>query len=447
MNPAEIEDERERETLGVAPLPEIVGVGERARHDPWAALRQRDFRLFFLGRFVSTVGSQMVSVAIGWDLYLRTHSALALGFVGLAQMVPVVGLALPAGFVADRANRKGVMMAAQGVLALCSLGLAVLAFTRGALPLIYLCLFGMGVGQIFNDSASSTMVPSTVPPEVFENAATWNSSSWQLASVVGPALGGFVIAWQNGSAALVYVLDVVAVVLYITLLALVRGRPVARSRAAPSLRAMAAGVSYVRRSQVILAAITLDMFAVLLGGATTLLPIYAVSILHVGATGLGWLRAAPSVGAVSMALCLAFRPPFKRAGRALLLAVAAFGLATIVFGVSRNFWLSLAMLALLGAMDNVSVVVRATLLLLRVPDELRGRIAAVNSIFIGTSNELGGFESGLTAALFGPMISVAAGGVGTLIVVALVALIWPEMRKLGRLGGQPSPPTVPIPTR
>jgi MFS family permease len=435
MNPAEIEDEREREALGVTPLAAIMGPG--ARHDPWAAMRQRDFRLFFLGRFVSTMGSQMVNVAIGWDLYLRTHSALALGFIGLAQMVPLVSLALPAGFIADRVNRKAVMMAAQGLVALCALGLALLAYTRGALPLVYLCLFGMGVSQIFNDSASSTMVPTTVPPELFENAATWNSSAWQLASVVGPALGGFVIAWQNGSAALVYVLDVAAVVAYIVLLALVRGRPVARSRAAPSLRAMAAGVGYVRRTQVILAAITLDMFAVLLGGATTLLPIYATDILHVGATGLGWLRAAPSIGAVSMALCLAFRPPFKRAGRVLLLAVAAFGLATIVFGVSRNFWLSLAMLALLGAMDNVSVVVRATLLLLRVPDELRGRIAAINSIFVGTSNELGGFESGLTAALFGPVVSVAAGGVGTLIVVALVALIWPEMRRLGRLAPPP----------
>jgi MFS family permease len=236
------------------------------RHDPLAALRQRDFRLFFIGRFVSTMGEQMVGVAIGWDLYLRTHNPLALGFVGLAQVIPVIGFALPAGFVADRVTRKLVMMAAQTLLALCVLGLALLSATRGSLVLIYLCLFGTGVGQIFNDAASSSMVPQTVPPELFENAATWNSSAWQLASVIGPTLGGVVIALENGQAALVYALDVGAVAVYLIVLALIRGRPVALSREAPSVRAMVAGAGFIRRSQVILAAITLDLFAVLLGG-------------------------------------------------------------------------------------------------------------------------------------------------------------------------------------
>ncbi len=439
----EIREELAREELEASarvvsppgPLPiQDEAEEHRTKHDALAALRFRDFRLFFAGRLISTLGEQVVNVAIGWDLYLRTHSALALGFVGLAQIIPVITLALPAGFVADRVNRKAVMMGAQTLLGLCALGLALLSAWRGPIPLVYLCLFGMGVGEIFNDSAASTMVPQTVPPQHFENAATWNSSSWQLASVLGPALGGFVIAWQHGSATLAYLLDVATVACYIVLLIFLRGRKVARSREAPSLRAMGAGANFIRRTPIILAAITLDLFAVLLGGATTLLPIFATDILHVGAVGLGWLRAAPSLGAVCMAMFLAFRPPFKRAGRALLLAVAAFGVATIIFGLSRNFWLSLAMLALLGAMDNVSVVVRATLMLLRVPDELRGRIAAVNSIFIGASNQLGGFESGLTATLFGPVISVAAGGVGTLIVVALVALIWPEIRRLGQLG-------------
>jgi MFS family permease len=208
------------------------------RHDPLAAMRQRDFRLFFIGRFVSTMGEQMVGVAIGWDLYLRTHNPLALGFVGLAQVIPVIGLALPAGFVADRVTRKLVMMAAQTLLALCVLGLALLSATRGSLVLIYLCIFGTGVAQIFNDAASSSMVPQTVAPELFENAATWNSSAWQLASVIGPTLGGVVIALEAGKAALVYALDVGAVVVYLIVLALIRGRPVALSREAPSLRGL-----------------------------------------------------------------------------------------------------------------------------------------------------------------------------------------------------------------
>ena len=300
----------------------------------------------------------------------------------------------------------------------------------------------IGTAGTFLNAASSTLVAQTVPPEVFENAATWNSSSFQLASVIGPALGGFVIAWRGGSATLVYVLDAVAILISVVLLLFLRGRPVERPHEAPSLQAMAAGVGYIWRTQVILAAITLDMFAVLLGGATTLLPIYATDILHVGATGLGWLRAAPSVGAVSMALLLAHAPPFKKAGRVLLLAVAGFGVATIVFGASHIFWLSILMLAVLGGLDNISVVIRSTLMLLRTPDELRGRISAVNNVFIGTSNELGGFESGLAATIFGPVLAVVSGGVGTILIVLLVAWIWPEMRRLGRLNPEVTPTAI-----
>ena len=214
---------------------------------------------------------------------------------------------------------------------------------------------------------------------------------------------------------------------------LLRGRPMTHEHETPSLQSMAAGVRFIWRTQIIMAAITLDMFAVLLGGATALLPIYATDILHVEATGLGWLRAAPSVGAVSMALFLAHKRPFQHAGRVLLFAVAGFGVATIVFGASHIFWLSVAMLAVLGALDNISVVIRSTLLLLRTPDAMRGRISAVNNIFVGASNELGGFESGVAAALIGPILAVVVGGVGTLAVVLLVAFHWPEMRRLGRL--------------
>ncbi len=415
-------------------------VAPSPKRDPFLALRIADFRLLLAGRFLATLGEQMLGVAVGWELYLRTHSALALGIIGLAEVLPIILLSLPAGYIADRFNRKHVMMVAQMIAAVGALGLAVLSATRGELPLFYLCLIFIGASDAFSSAASSSLVPQTVPPEAFENAATWSSSSFQLAAVIGPALGGVVIALRGGAATLVYVLDLVAIVLYLALLLIMRAnRPVARTQETPSLRAMGAGISFIRQTPIILAASTLDLFAVLLGGATTLLPIFATSILHVGPTGLGLLRAAPSVGAVCMAVALAFRRPFRRAGRTLLIAVAGFGVATIVFGLSRNFWLSLAMLAALGALDNISVVIRSTLLLLRTPDALRGRISAVSNIFIGASNQLGGFESGVTAAILGPVASVGLGGVGTLLVVGAVAFIWPQMRRLGSVRPDDAP--------
>jgi MFS family permease len=299
--------------------------------------------------------------------------------------------------------------------------------------LIYGCLFLIGCGVAFGNPASSTLIPQMVPEGAYANAATWSSSSWQLAAVLGPALGGFVIALSHSTTP-VYALNAGAALLYVILLLPVGGgRRVVRSIESPTTDSLLEGVRFLRRSQIILAAITLDLFAVLLGGATTLLPIYAKDILQVGPTGLGWLRAAPSIGAVCIALSIAYIPPFKKTGRTLLLAVAGFGLATFIFGVSRSFWLSLLMLFLLGGLDNISVVIRSTLLLTRTPDAMRGRVAAVNTLFVGASNELGGFESGLAAQLFGPVISVAAGGIGTILVVLLVALLWPEMRRLGRL--------------
>jgi MFS family permease len=407
------------------------------RHDPYAALRYRDFRLVVAARSVATLGEMMVSVAIGWELYQRTNSALALGLVGLTLVIPVFLFSLPAGHVADNYNRQRIVILSQALLLVASLALAALSWTQGALPLIYAALFLIGVGGAFSSPAASTLIPQTVPPEMFENAATWSSSCWQFAAVAGPALGGVVIA-LTGGATLVYLLDASASVLYIALILLIRARPATPpAKRETTVRSLAEGLRFLSSSQVLLAAITLDMFAVLLGGATTLLPIYAKDILHVGPVGLGWLRAAPSVGAVLMTLIIAFTPPFKRAGRALLSAVVVFGLATIVFGLSRNFYLSLAALLVLGAADNISVVIRHSLLLLRTPDPMRGRIAAVNGIFISASNELGGFESGLTAALFTPVISVVVGGIGTIVVALAVALLAPEMRRLGALAPTP----------
>lgn len=402
-------------------------------YDPYRALRFRDFRLLFIGTFIASLGEQMVNVAIGWELYLRTGSALALGFVGLVQVLPVFVLSLPAGHLADRLNRKAIVIVTQLLLALASLGLTALSYTHGALLLIYACLLLIGIGVAFNGPAASTLIPQAVPEQDFESAARWSSSSWQLAAVIGPALGGFVIALGHGTA-LVYGLNALASLIFLTSLLLFRGRQQQLSTSqGTTLSSLLEGIRFLRQTHVILAAITLDMFAVLLGGATTLLPIFAQNILHVGPTGLGWLRAAPSIGAVCVSIGLTRLPPFKHAGKTLLVAVTGFGLATIVFGLSRSFWLSLVMLFLLGGFDNISVVIRSTLLLTQTPDTLRGRISAVNAIFLGASNELGGFESGIAAQLFGPVLAVAAGGVGTLLVVLCVALIWPEMRRLRSL--------------
>ncbi len=406
------------------------------RRDPYAALRLSDFRLLLVGRFITSMGNQMLTFAVGWELWLRTHNAFNLGLVGLVQVIPVIALSLPAGYVADHYNRRKIVAATQLLLAICSLGLGLLSFWEGPLWLIYLCLLGIGVARAFNDPASSTLLPETVPTELFTSAATWSSSSWQMASIFGPTLAGLLV-WLLGDVTLIYFLDVAAAISFLILISLIKGRPLAISKPVDSLSAMVQslgeGFRFIRDTKVILAAITLDMFAVLFGGAVTLLPVYATEILNVGAQGLGLMRAAPSIGAMVMAVALAYLPPFKQAGRTLLLAVAGFGLATIVFGVSTSFWLSMAMLFLLGALDNISVVIRSTLLLTWTPDEMRGRTSAVNSIFISASNELGGFESGLAAQFLGPVLAVVTGGIGTILVVMFVGRIWPQMLRMKTL--------------
>lgn len=420
-------------SLESRPLEEEVLEAAPALETAPRALRYPNFRLLLGSVFLSGFGEQMLTVAIGWELYNRTGSALVLGGVGLAQVIPLMLLFLPAGYAADHFSRKYVFAATQFASMLAALGLAVLSFGRGPLLAIYACLVLLGTADAFRFPTSSALVSQVLPSAAFENAVTWRSSANQLSSVLGPAAGGLLIGVFAG-ASWVYVLSggfflVAAVLLLITQVAPQKG-PAAAGR---KLGALVEGIRFLGRTQVLLAAITLDLFAVLLGGAVTLLPIFAKDILHVGPFGLGWLQAASSLGAVCMALFLAQRPPFKRAGPALLLAVAGFGVATIVFGLSRWFWLSFLMLLVLGALDNISVVVRATLVLVRAPDEMRGRVSAVSSLFIGTSNQLGGFESGVTAQLLGPVGSVVLGGIGTMLVVVLVALIWPEMRHLGAL--------------
>ena len=426
-------DESVDAPTALSPAPDTA-----AGHDPYRALRFRDFRLLLTGSCISSFGQQMLTVALGWELYNRTGSALVLGGVGLAQIIPIIVLTLPAGHVADRYSRKRIMLISQIVLAMGALGLAVLSGRNGSLLLTYSCLVVIGGAQAFNNPASSALIAQVIPADAYESAVTWRSSIQQISSVLGPAAGGFLISLFGG-AAWVFALYAVAALVFALLLSLLRVRPsTTRAVRGTSLRSVTDGIRFLGQSQVLLAAITLDLFAVLLGGATTLLPIFAKDILHVGPVGFGWLRAASSVGAICMALTLAHRPPFAHAGRTLLLAVAGFGVVTIIFGFSRSFAVSLVMLFLLGAFDNISVVIRSTLLLVRTPDEMRGRVGAVNSLFIGTSNQLGGFESGVTAQLFGPVISVVAGGIGTILVVLLVARLWPEMRNLRTLS-EPAP--------
>lgn len=402
-------------------------------HDPYAALRYRDFRLLIGGRLVAQVGEMMVSVAIGWELYERTNDAFALGLVGLVQILPVMLLSLFSGYVIDRYNRKLIALISQSVLVACALALAYLSWTEGSLVLIYAVLAVIGAARAFNNPAEGALTPQTVPPEHFASAATWSSGVWQIAAIFGPSLGGLLIAVFQ-EAGPVYIVNAISGLVLIVALLMLKSKQ--RDYTIPDegpVTALREGLRFLRDARIILAAITLDMFAVLFGGATFLLPVFAKDILMVDATGLGILRAAPSIGALTMAFFIAQRPPFQRAGRALLLAVGGFGLATIVFGLSTNFWLSLAMLALLGALDNVSVVVRHTLVMLRTPEAMRGRIGAVNSVFIGASNELGGFESGVAAALLGPVGAVVFGGIGTIFVVGAVSRFSPELRNLGRL--------------
>lgn len=435
-----------------------------AKHDPYAAFRHPGFSFYSIGNLIAAIGRLMLFVAVEWEIYARTNSATALGLVGLVIALPVVLLSLPAGHIADRYSRKKIVLWSQAISALCSLALAWVSlhhltlppwpvlqngnrllgfiasiFERQAtyhfddlsLPLIYLILLISATGRTFGWAARASYFPTLVPRQIFPNAVTWNSSIFQIGSVVGPAVGGLLIVGMGFP--FIYALDAFCAVAFFLLVLPIRSvTQVAPTENSP-WESLKAGLRFVVSRKVILATITLDMVAVLLGGATALLPVFAANILHCGPIGLGWMRAAPGIGAFVMAFVIAYLPPMRHAGRTLLWSVAGFGAATIVFGLSRSFWLSLAMLFLTGVFDSVSVVIRHTIVQLLTPDEMRGRISAVNNIFIGTSNELGALESGLTAAYFGPIFSVVGGGIGTIMVVLGVAKIWPETRKIGAL--------------
>lgn len=404
------------------------------RRDPYAAFRIADYRFFIGGWFLALIGTRIQSVAIGWEMYVRTGDALSLGLVGLAQAVPTMLLALPAGYLADRFDRKRLIMLSLVLMTLTSLALAALSYFNGSVGLMYLFLVLDATAVILGRPARVALMPQLVPTRVFPNAVMWNTSMGQFSSVIGPAIGGLVVAIN---VPLAYVIAAATSFLHMFMLSWLQTQDAAKPTGAASLDALLAGMKFVWNKKIILTMISLDMFAVLLGGAVYLLPIFAQDILEVGPTGFGWLRAAPAVGAAIMGLILVYSPPIRRAGRTLLICVAAFGVATIIFGLSRSFWLSCAMLLLTGAFDNVSMVIRGTLIQLLTPNSMRGRVSAVNSVFIGASNELGGLESGVVAHWFGPVISVVSGGIGTLIVVAATAWSSPQLRRYGALTEQP----------
>ncbi len=401
-------------------------------HPRLATLRIPDFRRLLVGNFIGSFGLQMQSTAVGWELYDRTHSAYALGFVGLVQVLPLFALALHAGHFVDTHDRRRALIGANVAFGTAAIGLAAQSGLHAPVPLLYACLLVTGVARAVYGPARNALLPVLVPDDHLTNAVTWNSGAFQLAAVLGPAVGGALIA-VTGRPLTVYVLSAACWASYVALALRIRYHDVDRNAEDIRWHDLVAGVRFVRATPLILATITLDLMAVLLGGATTLLPVYAKDILHVGPAGLGWLDAAPSIGAVAMAVWLASRPPLRHAGPTLLWAVAGFGAGTILFGVSRSFPLSLALLAAIGAVDMVSIVVRSTLVPLLTPDDMRGRVGAINSLFIGTSNQFGGFESGVVAGAFGPVFSVVSGGIGTLLVVAAAAWYWPAVRRLGSL--------------
>lgn len=393
-------------------------------------LRNRNLLLFLWARFCSAMAIMMLSVAVGWQVYGLTHSAFALGMVGLAQFLPAFLLSLPGGLAADRFDRRSVLLASFGL----EMAVAGCLFALSLQPAphvgwIFVVIAFIGVGRAFMAPANGSMLPLLVPSEQFARAVAWNSTAFQTATIAGPALGGILYAVGPS---FVYGVATLLMGLGFLSIAGLRGRwHVANHSAGWS--GVLEGVRFVFAKKAILGAISLDLFAVLFGGATALLPIYARDILHTGPWGLGILRSSPALGAAVVAVWLAHVPIRSRAGRRMFACVALFGICTIVFALSRSFWLSLLALVVLGAVDMVSVVVRGTLVQVSTPDEMRGRVSAVNMLFIGASNELGEFESGLTAAWFGTVPATVLGGLGTLVVVLLWWRMFPTLRRADRL--------------
>jgi MFS family permease len=397
------------------------------------AFRYPNFRYYMTARFLSVTATEMQAVAVAWQIYSLTHRPLDLGLVGLAQFAPGVFLFLLAGHVADRFPRQRILQICYAAFSVCSFSLLALALhgLASVWP-IYAVLVGNGVVRSFNGAAGQAFLPLLVAEEHFPNAVAWGASVFQCATILGPTAGGLIYG-ITGSPIPVYCCSAVTYLAALTLVSMIRLKSLPRSHRAASVAIMLEGLRYIWRNKLILGSISLDLFAVLLGGAVALLPVYARDILNTGAYGLGILRAAPGLGAILMAVTLAHFPLRSRAGFAMLCCVFGFGIFTVVFGLSRNLVLSLAALVLCGAFDMVSVFVRQTLVQLSTPDAMRGRVSAVTMLFIGASNEVGQFESGLTAQWFGTIPAVVLGGFGTIAIVLLWSWMFPSLRQVDEL--------------
>lgn len=407
------------------------------------AFASQDFRRYQMARLAVILGAEAQAVAVAWQVYAMTHRALDLGFTGLALFLPGLLFLLPAGHTADRFDRRRVILVCYALQMLCTAALLVFAVRGiGSVLPIYAVLFCIGTGRAFSGPASSALVPHLVPEEHFVNAVTWGSAIFQTANFAGPALGGLLYTlplthwWPRThleGAGIAYVFMLMMLVAYLLLVGGLKVRLGRMEHKAASMDVVLAGFRYVWSRSLLMGAISLDLFAVLLGGAVALMPIFASDILHTGPRGLGLLRAAPAVGALAMSLTLARFPISRQAGRRMFVAVAIFGMATIVFGLSRNLWLSLVALAIGGAADMISVIIRGSVLQLATPAEMRGRVSAVNSLFIGASNELGEFESGLTAQWWGAVRATVVGGVASVTVAGAWAGLFPDLRRADRM--------------
>jgi MFS family permease len=409
-----------------------------------SAFKSRDFRLYQMARLMVILGAEAQSVAVAWQVYALTHSALDLGYTGLALFLPGLFVMLAAGHAADRYDRRKIILLCYGLQACCTavllwLSLSATALQHGRIWPIYAVLVGIGLGRAFSGPAASAMLPSLVPKEDFVNAVTWGATVYQIANMSGPAVGGILFTLPLAGAAamcngapVVYSFTLVMLLGFIVLVSMIRAKMVTEKKAF-SMKTVLAGLEYVWRAKLLLGSISLDLFAVLLGGATALLPIFATDILHAGPRGLGLLRAMPSVGALVVSLTMVVRPIKRKAGLTMLVCVGIFGAATVVFGLSKSIWLSAAALVVVGASDMVSVVVRSSVLQLATPPEMRGRVSAVNWLFIGASNEFGEFESGVTAQWWGAVRAVVIGGVGSMLVTASAAGLFPQLRRADAL--------------
>jgi len=405
------------------------------KHDPYEALRIPEFRNFTLARLCITIASQMQAVIVGWQIYEITKDPLSLGLIGLAEAIPSIMTLLFAGHITDTNDRKKIVLGSVFLMTFCS-ALLLIVSTDGIEYLnsnkviaIYSIIFLSGIGRGFSAPSFFAFVAQLVPKKTLPNAITWNTSTWQTGAVSGPALGGLLYGFIGGVQT--YSLIVIFWIIAISLILTVKKKPIPEIIGLQSLKEkLTSGLKFVFEKKIILGAISLDLFAVLFGGAVALLPIFAGEILFVGPQGLGMLRAAPSVGAVTMALIMTRRPITGNAGRNLLIGVFGFGICIIIFGLSKSFILSLVVLCLSGAFDSLSVVVRSTIIQLLTPDNMKGRVSAVNSIFIGSSNEIGAFESGVAAKILGTVPSVIFGGVMTLLIVTIVTIFSPRLRNL-----------------